>query len=101
MKELSSALTQARGLIEQRFVKYYKQKLNSMCGERTQVLDLGIDWDSVEKLVNMNIDQGENAIQTLQQTVLWEGLKKGIMRYIAEDAVQRDLFNDAVSSIGM
>lgn len=99
MKELSSALTQARSLIEQRFVKPYNIKLNYMCGERSQPLELKVEWDSVEKVVNSNVNEGENAVQMLEQVVLWENLKKGIMRYIAEDAFQRDLFNNRVTSV--
>jgi hypothetical protein len=101
MKELSTVLTQARSIIEQRFVKPYKDRINVMCGgERIQPIDLKVEWNSVEAIVNRDIDEAENAIQTLQMSLLWENLKKGVMRFIAEDAFQRELFNETVTSIG-
>ena len=99
-EQLGNILTTARSIIEQRFVKLYNQKINYMCGERQTPLDLKVEWTSIEALVDKDLDLAENCIQILQMPLLWENLKKGVMRFIAEDFLQRQLFNDTVMSIG-
>ncbi|KAL9649658.1 hypothetical protein ABK040_003335 [Willaertia magna] len=104
---VNELLKQAEQVITKRFLLVYQEKINSVLGDRSHFhqqlsppLKLQVNWQSVKELISQHgLTVAENAIQILQENALYENMKKGIMRYISEDKLQRNIFNDQVDVI--
>ncbi|KAG2383041.1 hypothetical protein C9374_005008 [Naegleria lovaniensis] len=63
-------------------------------------LQLTVNWTSIRELITCHgLAVAENAIQMLQEPSLYENMRKGVMRFISEDKLQRTIFNDQVDVI--
>ena len=114
-------LAKAEEVIHKRFLVPYQEKLNQLLGDRVTTqngansssigtvtstnsslppLQLKVNWTSIKELIQQHgLPIAENAIQILQEQSLYENMRKGIMRYISEDKLQRTIFNDQVDVI--